>query len=242
MKLLTFNIQNKYYIKNYNGIYKNKDTTRLLARFIKNTNIDVLCTQEMVINYQKNFLSKLNNYQVYGNYRIKNRFFRRFKLLNKFNESVNIFTNLKVIISDTIFFPSNFFNAIKRIFTYIIIDDPSKIMIINTHLTAYKRNQKIRLNQVKYLLNFIHRVNIPVIIMGDFNMNIKNPIFKYFINELEKIDIIHLNINERTLKISKNNLAIDHVFVSNNLKIKKIQIIKNDLVNFSDHYPILLEI
>ena len=37
-------------------------------------------------------------------------------------------------------------------------------------------------------------------------------------------------------------MPIDHIFVSNNLNIKNIEVIKDDALNFSDHYPILLEI
>ena len=32
MKILTFNVRNRYRIKNYDGIYKNKDTVIMLSK------------------------------------------------------------------------------------------------------------------------------------------------------------------------------------------------------------------
>ena len=111
---------------------------------------------------------------------------------------------------------------------------------MNTHLSAYNKISKKR--QVKYLLKLIKKIKYPIILTGDFNMNIKSDVLNYFINELKKLNIKHLDIKGRTFKKSKYNMPIDHIFVSNNLNIKNIEVIKDDTLNFSDHYPILLEI
>jgi len=63
-----------------------------------------------------------------------------------------------------------------------------------------------------------------------------------FINKLRNLDINHLEIKGRTFKKSKRNLPIDHVFVSSSLKINSIDKIKDEIVSFSDHYPILIDI
>ena len=35
MKIMSFNVRNRYRIKNYDGIYKNKDTVIMLSNYIK---------------------------------------------------------------------------------------------------------------------------------------------------------------------------------------------------------------
>lgn len=47
-----------------------------------------------------------------------------------------------------------------------------------------------------------------------------------FISKLDNIGIKHLEIKGRTFKKSKRNLPIDHVFISNELKVKNIEKVK----------------
>ena len=62
-----------------------------------------------------------------------------------------------------------------------------------------------------------------------------------FITKLDIIGIKHLEITGRTFKKSKRNLPIDHVFISNKLKVKSIEKVKDKVVSFSDHYPVLID-
>ena len=240
MRLLTFNIRNRYEVDNYNGIYRKKDTVRLLAKFIKENKIDVLCTQEMTEIYKERLISYLDDYVALGNLRFKSKFLIKLKQIKRYNEAVAIFTKEKVIGNWTRkmpFFP----DILPRVVTILKLDSKiGQVIIMNTHLSAYNKISKKR--QVKYLLKLIKKIKYPIILTGDFNMNIKSDVLNYFINELKKLNIKHLDIKGRTFKKSKCNMPIDHIFVSNNLNIKNIEVIKDDTLNFSDHYPILLEI
>ena len=72
-------------------------------------------------------------------------------------------------------------------------------------------------------------------------MTINNPLFKEFINELEKIGIKRVTVLEKTYKTHSKNNAIDHVFVSREMNILKYKVIKDDKYkDFSDHYPIIV--
>ena len=243
MKLLVFNVQNKYRVENYNGIYKNKDTVVSFANFIKKNDIDVLCLQEVLEIYRDRLIDNLDNYYAYGNPRIGDNFFtRNIEKIKKFNESVNIITYLDVILEKTIKLPT-LPDLLPRIVTMIEVKNNSQIItILNTHLSAYNKISKKR--QLKYILKIIKDIKTPVILTGDFNMNIKSEILNGFIGDLEILGINHLDIKGRTFKKSKRNLPIDHIFISNSLKVKSLEVIKDkdkDML-FSDHYPILLEI
>ena len=62
-----------------------------------------------------------------------------------------------------------------------------------------------------------------------------------FIDKLSNLGINHLEIKGRTFKKSKRNLPIDHVFISNSLKVNNIEKVKDEIVSFSDHYPVLID-
>ena len=241
MKVLTFNVRNRYGIKNYNGIYKGIDTVKNLSDYIKLNDIDIVCLQEVIGAYRDNLTNSLNSYYVYGNPRLgDNIFTRKFNKFRRFNESVNIYTKEESLRNKNYKLP-NLPDVLPRVATLIEYKfGKKKITVINVHLSAYNKISKNR--QLKYLYRIIKKINNPIILLGDFNMNIKSNILNRFISELDGLDIEHLQIKGRTFKKSKRNLPIDHVFISKKLKINSIEKIKEDIVSFSDHYPILIDI
>lgn len=241
MKILTFNIRNRYGIKDYNGIYKGKDTVKDLTDYIMLNDIDIVCLQEVIEAYRDNLTNSLGSYYVYGRPRLgDNIFTKKISKLRKFNESVNIYTKVEALNCKNYQLPV-LPDILPRIATKVDYKIDRKIItIINVHLSAYNKISKNR--QLKYLYKKISKINNPIILLGDFNMNIKSNIMNMFIEKLNKLGINHLEINGKTFKKSRRNLPIDHVFVSNKIKIKSIDKIKEDIVSFSDHYPVLLEI
>ena len=75
MKILTFNIRNRYGIKNYTGIYKGIDTVKNLSDYIKSNDIDIVCLQEVIEAYRDNLTASLDKYYVYGKPRLGNNIF-----------------------------------------------------------------------------------------------------------------------------------------------------------------------
>lgn len=241
MKILTFNVRNRYGIKNYSGIYKGIDTIKNLSDYIKSNDIDIIALQEVVESYRDNLTNSLGTYYVYGKPRFgSNIFTKRIEKLKRFNESVNIYTKKEVVRNRCYKLPS-LPDILPRVATLVEYKVGSKVItIINVHLSAYNKISKNR--QLKYLYKKIKNIKTPIILLGDFNMNIKSNIMNSFINKLSNKGINHLEIKGRTFKKSKRNLPIDHVFVSNSLKIKSIEKVKDEIVSFSDHYPVLIDI
>ena len=239
MKILTFNVRNRYRTKNYDGIYKNKDTVIMLSKYIKENNIDVICLQEVIESYRDRLTYELKDYTPYGNPRMGRSIFTKvIDKIKRFNESVNIYTNLDVSANKNYrlpFLP----DLLPRVATRIDIKNKN-ITIINTHLSAYNKISKNR--QLKKLYKIIKKINNPIILLGDFNMNTKSNVLTSFIKKLELLGINHMDIQGRTFKKSKRDMPIDHIFISNSLKVKSIDKITDKEVSFSDHYPILLEI
>ncbi len=241
MKILTFNVRNRYGIKNYNGIYKGIDTIKNLSDYIKSNDIDIIALQEVIEIYRDNLTNALNTYYVYGKPRFgDNIFTKRIEKLKRFNESANIYTKVEALRCRCYKLPS-LPDILPRVATLVEYKVGSKVItIINVHLSAYNKISKNR--QLKYLYKKIKRIKTPIILLGDFNMNIKSNIMNDFINRLSNLGINHLEIKGRTFKKSKRNLPIDHIFISNSFKVKSVEKVKDKVVSFSDHYPVLIDL
>ena len=81
--IASFNIQNKYTIKNYNGKTANHDFVLELKNFIYRYNLHVLACQEVVYLFQKRCKEIIHYpYLILGDFRFPKFFFK------KYNESL----------------------------------------------------------------------------------------------------------------------------------------------------------
>ena len=243
LKIASFNIKNT-------GMKKEKEiNSKVLIDFIKNRKIDILGTQELTKEYEKNINDKLFGYKFYGNYRLGNGIFSK----NKYNECNMIITNQKVSRHKTVhlpFVPKNikvFFECLKkmsfspRIATviYFYIESIGKVRMINTHLEP--RISLIRKKQLEKIKKIISKEDCPTILTGDFNMQLNNNDFKQFIVELKKYNLSRVEINHATWNGNNGKLKVlDHIFIPGNWIVLDKGVIDN--ISISDHYPIYVEV
>ncbi|MBQ9019461.1 MAG: endonuclease/exonuclease/phosphatase family protein [Bacilli bacterium] len=221
----TFNIQND--INSYN----NKKTDIILS-YLKENKIDILGLQEVYKPLDKDLSNKLVNYTITGKYRY---------LLNlifyKVNEKTPIITRYPVISTHTYHLPSLF--SLNRIVTKTVVKiDEKMVSIYNTHIDFMY--DILKQKQLKKILDIITNDSNPIILMGDFNLKNNNPIFNKFVNELDNLNIRHLDILEKTFKKSKYHRAIDHIFVSKEIKLVSKKLVTD--IPISDHYPIIIKV
>ena len=225
IKICSYNIKNNF--------LKHIDKTDKIIGFINKYDLDILGVQEYIFRDSKKF--SLEGYKCIGNGRYKNRG-------NVFNETCAVITKFDVS-NHKIYRLPWFFTTFRRIINETILTDENnnKYTIINTHIDfLHNASKKI---QLKYIFKHIKKIsdnNSNIILMGDFNLNIDNKIFKDFINKLNNLNISRVNVSESTYKTLDK--PIDHIFISNNLKINKVKIIKDEEYDISDHYPLYIEI
>ncbi len=244
LHIATINIQNKYKIKNYDGLYEGKDYVKMLFDLLEKYDLDIVGLQEVnprYFNRMQKFLD--SKYWCYGKSRYpQNLLTNSIPFLQTFNESVPIITRKRVLHKKTKVLP--FLSSyVPRIVTIMVveIDKIGPVTILNTHLDCLKNKTKVK--QLHFLLQQIRQIRTPVILMGDFNMTIKNDDFLIFIEELKKLNISHIGIYEKTYKNAKSNYAIDHIFLSDCFQVEEIILVKDAyLQDFSDHYPIILKL
>ena len=226
MIISTFNIKNDYN-------YYNKNKSLEIIKYLKKNEIDVLGLQEVFYKCDKDLKKELKGYNMIGNYRFL------LKLLHPTdNEKNPIITNKNIIESTTYnlpYYPSN----LKRVLTHVVVFDNNKeISIYNTHIEA--KIDKVKAKELDKIYEIISKDSRPKILMGDFNLKSDNDIFKKFIDRLKEININRVDIRERTFKTEKDDMAIDHIFISKDYKVVNTFVIKDLLI--SDHYPVIVEI
>lgn len=228
LRISTFNIQNDF--SNYS-----KAKTVDIVNYLTKNKIDILGLQEVFSKCNKDLEKELENcnYNISGKY----RFYLHF-LLKRFNEKVPVVTNKEIIESKTYHLPA-FPSPLKRIVTKtVILYNGKLISIYNTHLDFMLDSVKKR--ELRKLLKLIQKDDNLIVLLGDFNLKNNNKLFIDFFKALEESNIYRVDVGEKTLKVSKSKRAIDHIFLSQEFKLKKMEVIKN--VEISDHYPILIEV
>ena len=224
----TFNIKNDYY-------KYNKEKTKDIINYLKNNQIDILNLQEVYKRLDKDLRKEIknNNYRIIGKYRFLSRI-----ILKPFNESTPIITNKKIVETKNYKLP-HFPSLQNRIMTKIVINYNNELIsIYNTHLDF--KYDKVKKKELDKIFKIISKDNNKIILTGDFNLKINKEIFNIFIEKLEKLGIIRIPLDEKTLKQSMYNRAIDHVFISKEFKIVDKEVIKT--LEISDHYPLLIKL
>lgn len=211
-----------------------KNNSKLLKEIIEKENLDILGTQELTFNFTRYLKNNLKEYKIYGDYVFGNIILKRLP----FNENNVVITKKDAIKLKTYRLPfislkSGF--VLPRIASVLIVEDKSfnKICIINTHLEH--KVEEIRIRQLKVIKNLVLKYieEFPTILMGDFNMDLSNKIFKDFIKDVSKY-IKRVETKEPTW--NPKGRTLDHIFIPNNWDLSSVEVIKNELTNkLSDH-------
>ena len=224
----SFNIKNDYF-------KYNKEKTNTIIDYLIDNKIDILSLQELYKRADKDltrYLLKLD-YHIIKKYRFLSRL-----ILRPFNESTPIVTNKRIV--EVKHYKLPFLPSIqKRIMTKVVIDYNNELIsVYNTHLDF--KFDKVKKRELDRIYEIISKDKNKVILTGDFNLKVNKKIFLNFIEKLKEINIIRVQINEKTLKQSMYNRAIDHIFVSKDFDILDARVIKE--LDISDHYPVLIRI
>lgn len=120
--------------------------------------------------------------------------------------------------------------------------DGKEIQIINVHgiWNKDKIGDERTINQSEFILSKI-RKDIPVIVVGDFNLLPNTESIKILNNELinliEKYNIKSTRPNFDD-GLDSGNIVCDYIFVNDKVKVNDFKVINTDI---SDHLPLLLD-
>lgn len=248
LTLASFNVQNPNMKKNVDIDLEMEE----VAKIIKDNEIDILCCQEMLVEYIKKLENKLEDYYIAGRSRYgENVFSRYIPILRKYNECTLVVSRKKIVSSVHHYLPwlPKRIDDIKNgIFKYksltpriltgamVELDDGFKFKVFNTHLE--KKIINVQRRQLEYILNLC-KSTCPLILTGDFNMDINSDVFQSFVERLERIGLRRVPIDTKTLQFSKKKRVVDHIFVPRDWKVLECNTVSNSI---SDHYLLLVKI
>ncbi|VVU94698.1 hypothetical protein CPAV1605_423 [seawater metagenome] len=214
-----------------------------VINIIKKTESDVVCLQEFEpITYKKNndhtinnFFNKMQDYKI----EIDGKLVNNYLSPNIFHGLATISINqlIKNIDIGKTIIPNKFTRYhLGTKLTY----NNEDFLIINIHLRCRNLYANDLIIQIKNILN-IYKENAKkenIIIIGDFNFEVKNNLDKISLANYKKINLDKPNPNFTSF----NGLEIDQVIVSNYLYSKynfELNVIPTII---SDHYPIILDL
>lgn len=132
-------------------------------------------------------------------------------------------------------------------FIYCEIEHNGKrLLVINVHgfwNPAPKTDTPERIKQSEMIISFVKKYNLPVILVGDFNleMNTKS------VNMFQEFGFRNL-VKDTGVKTTRSNLYdikwrntdpfADYIFVSDNVIVKDFKVLPDEI---SDHLPLYLE-
>lgn len=256
MKIASINVS--VLLNQWGGInrFKKINNPKTISEFI--FKFDIIATQEMTFRYLKNINKYIDNrYVSVGEYRYGNDGLSKFL---PFNEGCHIFSKHKILQFETRQLNTRdsrlpFLKRmplsrtqIKRIANIVLIQTEKygTICVINVHLDY--TSDIIQSNQLNNLKSIIEKYidEYKVILMGDFNMELKDKHFQNFIDNIYiNYKLSRLPINNYSYFKKNKRKIIDHIFVPIESEITDyeiISIIDQNGNNISDHNAVFVDI
>lgn len=255
MRVMSFNLRSDFVLDFNNRWDKRK---HVVYEIIDKYNCDIIGVQEVTNKMYGDIISNIKNYNIIGSARSK-------KL---FSERNNLFIEKKhTILEHNTFWLSKspdkvgsqiWYSLYPRICTTAVVElrNDEKVRVYNTHLDCLL--PQARDFGLKKLGQFIEKnrkeENLPVIVMGDFNATPNSTIIKKFaageyntnrfvaVQEVKKE--LYSKSTMSSFKGKEKGMHIDYIFVSEDLEIVDVDIIKDNTDGQypSDHYPLIADI
>ena len=191
-------------------------TLTKIIKYLKKIDADIICIQEVLYNQFAILKQSLKMDGVFAANINKPTLMYGIATFSKYEILKNEHVLLKSKGEQRGFLYTNVFSQ------YCCID------IINTHLGLDKDERKGQLSQI---IDYIYNLSNVKVICGDFN---EKNIFINIFNDSS----IYTNY-QSIATFEKSNARIDYILIDKSLKIYKYNV---DKINFSDHYPVIVDI
>ncbi len=120
--------------------------------------------------------------------------------------------------------------------TTILLDDNKKLKFMVTHLGL---DVDERQSQFNTILDYIDIYEDDMVLVGDFNVVDSDSNVVKIQQRLNDVGEKTIHRYKNTLNIFRNEYRIDYIFTSKIMKIKKYKVEK---VQYSDHFPVIVDI
>jgi endonuclease/exonuclease/phosphatase family metal-dependent hydrolase len=255
LNVMTFNIRYDNPEDSLNNWQYRKD---IAAKVIMMNDIDILGTQEVLVNQLNDLKARLTDYQAIGvgreDGKEKGEYSAIFYKKSRFEEVESGWFWLSE--TPEVAGSKGWDGACERIATWAILkekESKKKVFFINTHLdhvgkVARQEGVTLLLNRTKELSK-----GLPVIITGDFNSQPDSEVFKHITESGEFMDsrLIALEVSGSSgtfhafgkIPAEKRDF-IDYIFFTNEFIVNSYEVLPEKLDNtyISDHMPVMAKL
>ncbi len=125
-----------------------------------------------------------------------------------------------------------------------------RLTTVNTHLTVgpNSEDKPYKVEQGKILYEYMQTVPTPFILSGDFNVNPKSQIVRWIDTLARNLTTEHTVANTLNPKIHRAShlfppgIAVDYIYVSQDIQVKSFSVIQDDEARLSDHLGLTVKI
>ena len=255
MRVMSFNLRSDFILD-----FKNRWDNRreLVYDIIKKYQCDIIGVQEVTNKMFEDITGNVKDYYIVGKPRSKKYFSERNNLFISKKHDIEEHKTFWLSKSPDKVGSQLWYSLYPRICTTAVIqlEDNRRVRVYNTHLDCLL--PQARDFGLKKLGQFIEKnrkvENLPVIVMGDFNATPNSKVIKkfaageYSTSRFVAVQEIKKELYEKStmssFKGKENGLHIDYIFVSEELEIVDVDIVKDNINGKypSDHYPLIADI
>ena len=258
LTIMTYNIRMDHPRDSLNNWAYRKDVA---AQIIKNYNVDIVGTQEVLKNQMADLKERLPEYEAIGVGRTDGKSEGEYCALFYKKDKFKEIKSGTFWLSETpeVAGSKGWDAACERVATWAFLEDivtGKRVFAINTHLDHVGKDARI--NGVTLMMEKAHKIagNLPVILTGDFNADPESDVIKYVTDEktLNSLKTTRDHALENRGKSStfhdfgrkpeETRSCIDYIFVSKDTEVLAYEVIddKLDGVYLSDHNPVVSKI
>lgn len=255
LNVMTYNIRFDNPQDSLNSWQYRKDVA---AQIIKDKNIDIVGTQEVLVNQLNDLKERLPEYAALGVGRLDGKEAGEYSpLLYKKNRFTEIESgHFWLSENPEAVGVKGWDAACERVATWAILKDKEsgkEFFVLNTHLDHM--GQIARQESVKLLLKKSSELSkgLPVIITGDFNAESDSDVIKHLTESKQLIDSKSIAASTKGAPYTFHNFGripaeerplIDYIFVNDKSEVLEYEVISDKLndIYLSDHAPVSVKL
>ena len=255
MRVMSFNLRSDFILD-----FKNRWDNRKhrVYDIINKYNCDIIGVQEVTNRMYDDITFNIKNYNIIGSARSKKFFSERNNLFIEKNHNIIKHNTFWLSKSPDKVGSQLWYSLYPRICTTAVVEFKSgeKVRVYNTHLDCLlPQARDFGLKKLGQFIEKNHKEEkLPIIVMVDFNATPSSKVIRKFaageyntdrfvaVQEVKK-ELYNKSTMSR-FKGREKGLHIDYIFVSEDLEIVNVDIVKDNIDGKypSDHYPLIADI